>query len=148
MIKLIDPSVAEKLNKDRYGDDIATGGSAEEVKQMAGNCVGGISKFETDGTLSQILAQGSLRLKAVVTSGEQDLEKIMKLGKFVLGIGWNPTIDFIIIDTRQSDLLRDILTTNNVSLVILTLRILRINISQSFSTQAWRTRRSSETRYR
>ena len=120
----IDPSVAEKLNKDRYVDDIATGGSAEEVKQMAGNCVGGISKFETDGTLSQILAQGSLRLKAVVTSGEQDLKKIMKLGKFVLGIGWNPTIDLIIIDTRQSDLLRDILTTDNVSLVILTLRIL------------------------
>ena len=60
-------------------------------KQWLGYLVGGSNKFEIDETLSKILSEGSLTLKAIVTSGEQDKEKIAKLGKFVLGIRWDPT---------------------------------------------------------
>ena len=74
------------------------GTNEEQVDRMAGVCVGGNNKFETDGTLSKILSGGSLKQKAVVTSGKQDLEKIQKLGKFVLVMGWDPSLDIVSID--------------------------------------------------
>ena len=46
-----------------------------------------VNKFETSGTLAQILSKGALKLKVVVTSGEQDEQKIEKLGNSVLGLG-------------------------------------------------------------
>ena len=61
------------------------------------------NKFETNGTLSQILMNGSLKLKAIVTSGEEDDDKIKRLGNSVLCVGWDPGADFIRIDLRQSD---------------------------------------------
>ena len=124
MFKHIDPSAAEKLNKDRYVDDVATGGTNEEVNRMAGVCVGGDNKFETDGTLSKILSEGSLKLKAVVTSGEQDIEKIAKLGKFVLGMGWDPSLDIVSIDIRESESLISILNMNSIADTLITPRIL------------------------
>ena len=105
-------------------DDVATGGTREEVDRMAGVCIGGRNKFETNGTLSQILSEGSLKLKAVVTSGEQNMEKIAKLGKFVLGLGWDPSLDIISIDVRESECLKSILSTNNLSETHFTPRIL------------------------
>ena len=99
----------EKINKDRYVNDVATGGSREEVDRMVGKCVGGTNKFETNGTLSQILSNGSLKLKAIVTSGETDKEKISKLGSFVLGTGWDPTLDQTYVDVCKSDALREVL---------------------------------------
>ena len=124
MFAHIDPSAAIKINTDRYVDDIATGGSHEEVDRMVGRCIGGTNKFETDGTLSQILANGSLKLKAVVTSGDHDEEKINKLGRLVLGTGWNPTLDRISIEIRETEVLRNVLEANDVSEVKLTPRIL------------------------
>ena len=120
----IDPPTAIKLNTDRFVDDVTSGGSLEEVNRMAGSCVDENNRFETDGTLSKILAQGSLRLKAVVTSGEQDKEKIAKLGKLVLGIGWNPTVDHIWVDIRETEQLKLILNAANLVDVTITPRIL------------------------
>ena len=60
-------------------------------------------KFETNGTLSQILSKGSLKLKVIVTSGEEDSEKINRLGKSVLGLGWDPKTDLIEIDLQGSN---------------------------------------------
>ena len=122
--KHIDPLAAEKIAHDRYVDDIATGGSPEEVQRMAGSSVNDDDKFETNGTLSQILSHGSLKLKAIVTSGEEDVDKINKLGGYNLGIKWNPTIDVINIDARQTEALNVIINTTNVADVSLTPRIL------------------------
>ena len=55
------------------------------------------SPFQYDGSLSTILAMASLRLKVLVSSGEKDPEKLNKLGNSVLGIGWDPSTDTIII---------------------------------------------------
>ena len=47
----IDPPTAIKIVRDRYVDDLATGGSPSEVKKMAGNSVNDGDQFQTDGTL-------------------------------------------------------------------------------------------------
>ena len=120
----IDPLAAEKINKDRYVDDVATGGSREEVDRMVGKCVGGTNKFETNGTLSQILSNGSLKLKAIVTSGETDKEKISKLGSLVLGTGWDPTLDQLYVDVRETDTLREVLDAADIMEIKMTPRTL------------------------
>ena len=86
MFKDFDPQAAIKIANDRYVDDIATGGSDEEVTRMAGICSSSTHEFETNGTLSLILSNGSLKFKAIVTSGETDIDKINKLGSSVLGL--------------------------------------------------------------
>ena len=103
MFKEIDPLAARRIINDRYVDDIATGGSVEEVERMAGVCSSTTDAFETDGTLSQIFSNGSLKLKAIVTSGEKDIDKLNKLGRYVLGITWDATAGTIAIDLRQTD---------------------------------------------
>ena len=118
MFKHIDPSDAEKLNKDV--DDVATEGTHEEVNRMAWVCVGGNNKFETDDTLSK----GSLKIKAVVTSGELDLEKIAKLGKFVLSMGWDPSLDIEFINIWESESLIRILNMNNIAYTLISPLIL------------------------
>ena len=42
--------------------------------------------------------KGSFRLKAIVTSGETNQEKINKIGGKVLGLGWNTSEDTINVD--------------------------------------------------
>ena len=74
MFQSVDPAAAAKIKNDRYVDDIATGGSPNEVEKMAGKCQDNENKFKTDGTIATILSKGSLHLEAVVTSGEQDAE--------------------------------------------------------------------------
>ena len=78
-------------------DDLATGGSKDDIKRLKGNVN---EKFETSGTLAQILNKGSLKLKVVVTSGEQEKQKVEKLGNSVLGLGWDPVSDVIEVDAR------------------------------------------------
>ena len=120
----IDGVAAQKIINDRYVDDLATGGSDSEVQRMIGDDGSSSeNKFETNGTLSQILSNGSLKLKAIVSSGETDIEKINKLGRSVLGITWNPTADVISIDLRQGEALEQLLETE-VSIISLTKRIL------------------------
>ena len=62
-------------------------------------------------------------MKAIVTSGEQDKEKIAILGKFVLCIGWDPTNDVISIDIRESDMLKSFLNMDCVSNAVIPPRI-------------------------
>ena len=123
MFSPIDPSAVEKRNKDRYVDDVASGGTEDGINTIAGVCVGGSNKFETNQLLSKILSEGSLKLKVIVTSGEQDKEKIARLGKFVLGIGWDPTCDLISIDIRESDMLKSFLNMDCVSNAVIPPRI-------------------------
>ena len=120
--KEIDPLVAQKIINYRYVDDIATGGSPEEVRKMAGERVDPNNKFETNGTLSRILSNGSLKLKAVLTSGEEDPDVINKLGKHVLGITWHSPSDVISIDMHVSNVLTELLNTDNITNTSLTLR--------------------------
>ena len=87
----IDPEAALKIKNDRYVDDLLTGGSPELVNRLRGGNTNPSDKFETDGTVAEMLQNGNLKLKAVVTSGEEDPEKINKLGGAVLGLGWDPT---------------------------------------------------------
>ena len=122
--KDIDPRTARKIIDDRYVDDIVTGGSPDEVQKMMGSCVSSDNKFETNGTLSQILSNGSLKLKAIVSSGEEDNDKISKLGRSVLGITWDPATDVINIDLRQNDSLTKLLDTDNIADISLTKRTL------------------------
>jgi hypothetical protein len=123
----IDPVVAQKIQDDRYVDDLATGGSLVEVQRIVGERVNPENKFETNGTLSTILSHGSLNLKAVVASGEKDPEVLNKLGNSVLGISWDATHDFISIDMGSSPTLTAILHTDNAAEVSMTMReLLRI----------------------
>ena len=81
--------------------------------------VSGDQKFERDGTLTQILLHGSLRLKAIVRSGETDTEIIDKVGGSALGTIWNPTTDIISINLRLSDYVDKLINSvdvNNISL--------------------------------
>ena len=127
MFENIDPIVAQKIQDDRYVDDVATGGSPMEVQRIVGERVNPDNKFETNGTLSTILLHGSLNLKAVVASGEKDPEVLNKLGNSVLGISWDATHDSISIDMGSSPTLTAILHTENANEVSMTMRkLLRI----------------------
>ena len=76
--------------------------------------VSSANKFETDGTLSEILSNGSLRLKAIVRSGECDTEIIDKVGRSALGTLWNPTTDIIFINVGVHDLVCNISSATSV----------------------------------
>ena len=91
----IDPTAAKRIINDRYVDDFASGGTPAEVSRLMGN---EHEHFQCDGTLSTIMSKGSFRLKAIVTSGETNQEKINKIGGKVLGLGWNPSADTIYVD--------------------------------------------------
>ena len=77
-----------------------------------------VNKFETTGTLAQILSKGALKLKVVVTSGEQDEQKIEKLGNSVLGLGWDPVDDTIEVYAcgNDTDLLYDLSDPSKLNL--------------------------------
>ena len=94
----IDPEAALKIKNDRYADDLLTGGSPELVNRLKGANTNPSDKFETDGTAAEMLQKGNLKLKVVVTSGEDDPEKINKLGGSALGLGWDPPRDILTID--------------------------------------------------
>ena len=103
MNRSIDPLAADKIASDRYVDDIATGGTSAQVSRFVGNKSddGDEPDSGNKGTIEQILSRGGLRLKAIVTSGETNEEKIQNLGKAVLGIGWNAPSDTINFDFTQ-----------------------------------------------
>ena len=122
--KDVDPIASQKIVNDRYVDDIATGGSPSEVKQMAGELINSSdsNNFQTNGTLSQILSKGNLNLKAIVISGEDDVNVINKLGKYVLGVKWDPTGDLISIEMYSLAIIDELLNTDSLETVVLTLR--------------------------
>ena len=91
---------------------------------MAGVCSSTTDAFETDGTLSQIFSNGSLKLKAIVTSGEKDIDKLDKLGRYVLGITWDATAGTIAIDLRQTAKFFALLDSRDLDDILITMRIL------------------------
>ena len=79
----IDPQAAEQLEKCGYVDDVAGGGSEEDVKRMRGDLVvEQDGKLTFTGTVSQILDLASFRPKAIICSGETDERILSKLGKY------------------------------------------------------------------
>ena len=86
----IDPLAATRITEDRYVDDLSTGGSPSEVDRFMGKST---VDLQQDGTIPQILAKGSLRLKVMVSSGESNPLKLKKIDSKILGLGWNPPVD-------------------------------------------------------
>ena len=91
---------------------------------MAGELVNSsdVNNFETNGTLSQIFSKGNLNLKAVVVSGEDNQNVINKLGKYVLGVKWLSASDLISIEMYSQAVIDELLNTDSLDTVILTLR--------------------------
>ena len=82
----IDEEASIRIISDTYVDDGATGGDPEQVQRFRGN-KGVDGRY--DGTIPQILSLGGLDIKAMMVSGEEDVEAIDKLGKKVLGIDYD-----------------------------------------------------------
>ena len=89
----LDPEVAMKILMDRFVDDIATGGSLEQVLRYMG--VENKETLQCDGTMPSILRKGGLLLKVIVPGGEQNVGKLEKLGRAVLGIPYSAETDTI-----------------------------------------------------
>ena len=82
----IDEEASERIIRDTYVDDGATGGSTGQVERFRGKK----DKDEKyDGTIPEILGLGGLEVKAMMVSGEEDADAIDKLGKKVLGIDYD-----------------------------------------------------------
>ena len=125
--KQTDLRTAQKIKDDRYVDDVATGGSPSEVAKMAGSRSDDAeNKFKTNGTLSNILSNGSLSLKAVVVSGETDEDVLKKLGNKVLGMVWNASEDLISIDMGASSTLKTMLSSEIEDMSLTMRKLLRI----------------------
>ena len=86
----IDPLAATRITEDRYVDDLSTGGSLSEVDRFMGKST---VDLQQDGTIPQILAKGSLRLKVMVSSGESNPLRLKMIGSKILGVGWNLPAD-------------------------------------------------------
>ena len=96
----IDLVAGRRLNKDRFVDDVATGGTKSEVKRFKG--VENVETFVCDGTMPQIMRSTHLILKAVGVSGEVDGEKLKKLGASVLGLGFSTERDSLLVKFRAN----------------------------------------------
>ncbi len=62
---------------------------------MVGDCNEVDGELYYTGTVSQILTQGSLRVKCMVRSGETNKTAIRKVGGMMLGHHWDAVIDQI-----------------------------------------------------
>ena len=80
----LDTEAAWRVVRDRFVDDLHTGGSAEQVERFVG-----VEKEDGSfsGTIPQIFEAGGLRLKAVVRSHEPDGDRLAKLGSSLMGHG-------------------------------------------------------------
>ena len=86
LFQSVDPMAALRLTNDMFVDDLASGGENHEVDRFKG--VESPETMRCSGTMTQIMEQGGLRFKAMITSWEEDEEKLNKLGGAVLGIPW------------------------------------------------------------
>ena len=96
----IDLVAAYRLNRDRFVDDIATGGTEAEVVRFKG-----VEDKETmvcDGTMPQIMSKTHLFLKAIAVTGEEDGDKLKKLGASVLGLGFSTERDTLMVKFRAN----------------------------------------------
>ena len=111
----IDAEAAMRIKKDTYVDDCPTGGSKDQVARFRGE------KREDgtyDGTFSQILGLGGLKIKAIIVSGEEDREAMEMLGDQVLGIKYAPGEDklYFLLEMHVSPKKRGIRTEEPVTL--------------------------------
>ena len=67
----------------------------ETIELLMGKRVEADGHFYYDGTVSKILAEGGMRPKVMVRSGETDPKVIGKLGDGILGVPWRPEDDTI-----------------------------------------------------
>ena len=71
---------------------LLVGGSYESVNRMKGFK---LADGTFSGSLTRILNIGKLKIKTLVSSGEQDEEAKNLLGNKVLGMGWEATSDIM-----------------------------------------------------
>ena len=88
----IDPVAAEKIKRDMYVDDITSGDKdVEKTTRLKEN-------------MTEILAKGGFKVKGFVMSGETSMENLSLLGTGeigrILGIGWSPVDDMLIVKVR------------------------------------------------
>ena len=93
--KSLDPQAAEQLVKDSFVDDVAAGGSREDVLRMRGSRD---SLGDYSGTVPKILAAGGFKAKALVMSGECTQEEADTIGGKFLGVGYCPFTDKILVN--------------------------------------------------
>ena len=90
----LDLLASKAISEDSYCDDGLTGGSAEEVSRMIGDC----SKEEDgtltySGTIAKVLATVGFKVKMMVSSRSCDVDAMEKMGGSVLGHKWDPMED-------------------------------------------------------
>ena len=93
----VDLMAARCINEDMFVDNVQTGGSELEVARYKGE--ENTDWGECDGTIPNILRKGGFKLKAIKVSGEENDEKLEKLGGAALGNKFSckkdtPTIKF------------------------------------------------------
>lgn len=124
----VDPEVAEKIEDDRYVDDIVSGGTDIQVARF----VGSVESGDSNGTLRQVLLPGSFNINVIVTSGEKNTEKLQNFGHTVLGLDWDPPSDMVSVSLInnlgnvlcfQIDAIDDPSIDNQLSLILFTLRL-------------------------
>ena len=93
--KHIDEESSKKIKRDTYVDDNISGGSFKSVKKMKGHKLGDGS---FSGKMTEILKIGKLKLKTIISTGEQDEEAKALIGNKVLGYGWDATSDMMKVD--------------------------------------------------
>ena len=96
----IDLVAGRRLNRDRFVDDVASGGNKDEVKRFKGE--ENVETMVCDGTMPKIMGSTNLKLKAVGVSGEIDGEKLKKLGGSVLGLGFSTERDTMWVQFRAN----------------------------------------------
>ena len=89
----IDPEAALKVLKDRFVDDLASGGSKSQVERYVGS--EDEETLQCYGTMSTILRKGGLVLKVMVPGGETNRAKMDMLGNAVLGIPYDAENDMM-----------------------------------------------------
>ena len=94
----IDLVAGGRLNRDCFVDDISTGGTQAEVVMFKGT--EDVVTMACDGTMPQIMSKTHLLLKAVAISGEEDGEKLKKLGCSVLGLGFSTQRDTLRVEFK------------------------------------------------
>ena len=88
----IDLVAASRILRDRYVDDITSGGSRIKVKRFIGIEP---ENLKCTGTVPFILKEAGLVLKEISVSGEPDGNKLAKLGGAALGLSWSSEADLI-----------------------------------------------------
>ena len=89
------PKTAKIMKRGSYVDDSNGGGDEETVELLMGKRRDVDGHYYYDGTVSKILAEGGMRPKVMVRSGETDPNVVGKLGERILGVPWRPEDDTI-----------------------------------------------------